>query len=54
MAKIDDSKFEPRPPKIPSVGEKIGELDGWINSEDPQEGRFADEDDECDEHHASR
>lgn len=45
---------EPVPPKIPAVGEKIGQLDDWISSEDPQEGRFADEDDDCDQEHASR
>lgn len=40
MAKNSDS--EPKPPKIPAVGDKISQqpLDGWINSEDPQEGFY--------------
>lgn len=54
MAKIDDSDFTPKPPTIPKVGEKIGQLDEWICSEDPHEGRFCDEDDECEQEHASR
>lgn len=65
MAKIDDSDFTPKPPKIPSVGEKIGDLDEWVSSEDPHEGRYtgmvvdgemqkSDENDDCDEEHASR
>lgn len=28
--------------------DKRGGLDGWIPSEDPQEGRFVDHDDDCD------
>jgi hypothetical protein len=51
MAKSD---FEPKPPKIPEVGDKIGQLDGWVSSEDPHEGRFVDKDDDCDQEHASR
>lgn len=49
-----DSEYQPKPPKIPSVGDKIGDLDEWIDSEDPHEGRFCDEDDDCDQDHASR
>lgn len=26
---------EPTPPRIPTVGEKLGELDGWVSSENP-------------------
>ncbi len=53
MTKRGSSDFEPRPPRIPEVGEKIGQLDGWIYSEDPQEGRFADKDDVDNQEHAS-
>jgi hypothetical protein len=28
----------PKPPRIPTVGEKLNDLDGWIPSEDPHEG----------------
>jgi hypothetical protein len=31
----------PKPPTIPKVGEKLDDLDGWINSEDPHEGNLS-------------
>jgi hypothetical protein len=46
---------EPVPPKIPNVGDKLGDLDDWESSEDPYEGRInADSDDDCDQEHADR
>jgi hypothetical protein len=43
-----NESFEaPKPPRIPEVGEELGQLNGWEYSEDPHEGRFVDEDDEC-------
>ena len=44
-------KDEPKAPAIPSHEEQFEkgatELDGHVSSENPHEGRFADEDDEC-------
>jgi hypothetical protein len=52
MAKNSD--YQPKPPKIPNAGDKIGgQLDGWVYSEDPQDGRFADKDDVDPNDHAS-
>lgn len=29
---------EPKAPRIPAVGEKLGEVDGWVSSDNPYEG----------------
>ena len=38
---------DPKPPQIPSVGEKLDDLNDHISSKNPHEGRFPDTDDEC-------
>ena len=43
---------EPVPPTIPTAGDEIGTLDGWVYSDDPKQGRINCEDDDCHQEHA--
>jgi len=46
MSAKNETFEAPKPPRIPEVGEKLGQLDGHISSNDPFLGRFVDKDDE--------
>jgi hypothetical protein len=39
--------MEPKAPRIPTVGEKLDNLNDWMPSENPHEGRFPDTDADC-------
>jgi hypothetical protein len=53
--KAKNDELEPKPPKeiVGTEYENEHNLDGWVPSEDPFEGRWVDTDDECDEKHGS-
>ena len=42
MSANNESYEAPKPPSIPTVGEKLDDMDDWVPSENPHEGNYLD------------